>query len=327
MGNIRNVATFEELWFSKKAQEVRELVKTCPKNCWMVGTAAPVMKKYIRQTAPWVVKHKIKSLLGKPFDRNCLLQQFDVGQSPLQGDLRGGEAISMGDASMEMEDQVTTGGRMTATVLSNEKMTENVFLLEVERKDFLYSSGQNASIGPHLVYHKNRDYTFYSAPHENTLKFLIREVADGEISPLLMDVKPGDKVDVVGPYGDFTIQEKDNTSIKHLLIATGVGIGPFRSFITSHPDLDYKVIHGIRYVREEVMAREIDPDRYVSCVTAEAGGTFQGRVTDYLNTHEFEPDTYYYLCGNPHMLRDISDLLVKKGVPEEKIQVEPYYAY
>jgi radical SAM protein with 4Fe4S-binding SPASM domain len=94
MGNINEVDTFEELWFSEKAEAVREKVKTCPKNCWMVGTAAPVMKKYIKHPTKWVVKNKIKSMLGKPI---CVesIPKFDVGQSPLQGDLRGGNAITV----------------------------------------------------------------------------------------------------------------------------------------------------------------------------------------------------------------------------------------
>lgn len=87
MGNIRDYDTFEELWFGKQATKVRGLVKTCPKNCWMVGTAAPVMKKYIKHPVKWVVKNKIKSLLGKPI---CIdeIPVCDVGQDPLQGDLR-----------------------------------------------------------------------------------------------------------------------------------------------------------------------------------------------------------------------------------------------
>ena len=53
----------------------------------MVGTAAPVMKKYIKHPLGWVVKNKVKSLLGKPI---CIenIPHFDVGQDPLQGDLR-----------------------------------------------------------------------------------------------------------------------------------------------------------------------------------------------------------------------------------------------
>ncbi|MCB1702977.1 MAG: hypothetical protein KDI14_19365, partial [Halioglobus sp.] len=78
---------FADLWLSPAAREVRQLVSTCPKNCWMVGTAAPVMKKYIRHPLQWVAKNKIKSLLGKPV---CIkdIPHYDVGQDPLQGDLR-----------------------------------------------------------------------------------------------------------------------------------------------------------------------------------------------------------------------------------------------
>ena len=47
MGNIRDYSRFEDLWYSDQAEKVRTLVRQCPKNCWMVGTAAPVMKKYV----------------------------------------------------------------------------------------------------------------------------------------------------------------------------------------------------------------------------------------------------------------------------------------
>ncbi len=325
MGNIREVNNFEELWFSDRASEVRGLVRTCPKNCWMVGTAAPVMKKYIRHTAPWAIKHKIKSILGQKIDRGCLPIQFKVGQSPLQGDIRDGDAVDAGE--IDAEYLMVTGSRLSTNVLSNEKLTENVFLLEVERKDFVYCAGQNVSIGPHLEYHKSRDYTFYSAPNEKTLKFLIREVGKGEISPVLMDLEPGDKVDIVGPYGDFELRKDADLPSKHMFIATGVGIGPFRSFIESNPGIDYTIVHGIRYAQEMVMAREIDPQHYVACVTAEDGGAFRGRVTDYIRTLELDTQTFYYLCGNPYMLRDVYDTLVDKGTSEKMISVEPYYAY
>lgn len=86
MGNIHDYSNFEDLWFSNQAQRVRDLVKVCPKNCWMVGTAAPVMKKYIKHPTQWVIKNKIKSILGKDvcFDD---IPYFNVGQNPLQGDL------------------------------------------------------------------------------------------------------------------------------------------------------------------------------------------------------------------------------------------------
>lgn len=57
MGNLRR-ASFEEIWNSEKAAEVRARVKTCPKNCWMIGTASPAMKKHIVKPALWVVGRK-----------------------------------------------------------------------------------------------------------------------------------------------------------------------------------------------------------------------------------------------------------------------------
>ena len=89
MGNIRTAESFDALWNSEQAQKVRGLVRTCPKNCWMVGTAAPVMKKYIKHPATWVAKNKIKSLLGKSI---CIdhIPKCDVGQDSRQGDLREG---------------------------------------------------------------------------------------------------------------------------------------------------------------------------------------------------------------------------------------------
>ena len=84
MGNIRN-ASFDEIWHSRQAQKVRELVRTCPKNCWMVGTAAPVMKKYIKHPALWAIKNKLRVVRGQEL---CLDKRwYDVGQDPHQGDL------------------------------------------------------------------------------------------------------------------------------------------------------------------------------------------------------------------------------------------------
>ena len=86
MGNIKDFDSFEELWNSEKAIKVRNLVKICPKNCWMVGTASPVMKKYIKHPALWILENKTRCLLGKVSNYEKI-PYFDVGQNPLQGDL------------------------------------------------------------------------------------------------------------------------------------------------------------------------------------------------------------------------------------------------
>jgi radical SAM protein with 4Fe4S-binding SPASM domain len=104
MGNIREYSDFNDLWNSEQAFRVREMVSTCPKNCWMVGTAAPVMKKYIKHPTGWVVKNKVKSLLGKPI---CIdeIPYFDVGQDPRQGDLR--QSLSNVENEKEVETTYT----------------------------------------------------------------------------------------------------------------------------------------------------------------------------------------------------------------------------
>jgi radical SAM protein with 4Fe4S-binding SPASM domain len=86
MGNIRKIPDFQTIWTGEKAQRVREMVQKCPKNCWMVGTASPVMKKYIQAPFIWSVKNKVRSLMRKP----VLLDKcyYNVGQDPMQGDLR-----------------------------------------------------------------------------------------------------------------------------------------------------------------------------------------------------------------------------------------------
>ncbi len=57
MGNL-NEKSFDEIWYGDKAREVREKVKNCQKNCWMIGSVAPVMKKYIKVPLKWVINTK-----------------------------------------------------------------------------------------------------------------------------------------------------------------------------------------------------------------------------------------------------------------------------
>lgn len=57
MGNIHD-ADFMTIWTSEQADKVRAMVAKCPKNCWMVGTASPVMHKYIKHPAKWALKNK-----------------------------------------------------------------------------------------------------------------------------------------------------------------------------------------------------------------------------------------------------------------------------
>jgi radical SAM protein with 4Fe4S-binding SPASM domain len=68
MGNIKETESFDSIWSSPQAEIVRQSVRTCPKNCWMVGTAAPVMRKYILKLLPWIFTNRLKCMRGLPID-------------------------------------------------------------------------------------------------------------------------------------------------------------------------------------------------------------------------------------------------------------------
>ena len=64
MGNL-NTQTWDELWNSPEAEKVRDKVRHCDRNCWMIGSVSPAMHKYIKVPAMWVLKHKVKALFTK----------------------------------------------------------------------------------------------------------------------------------------------------------------------------------------------------------------------------------------------------------------------
>jgi Fe-coproporphyrin III synthase len=61
-GNIRE-KPFQELWAGPRAQDIRNMVKTCPRACWMMGSAAEPIKKRFLVVLRWVLAQKFgKSL-------------------------------------------------------------------------------------------------------------------------------------------------------------------------------------------------------------------------------------------------------------------------
>ncbi|RJQ56195.1 MAG: radical SAM protein [Nitrospiraceae bacterium] len=64
MGNIR-AQSFESIWNSEQANKVREIVRSCQKQCWMVGSAAPAIKKHPLKPLTWVISNKLRLVFGK----------------------------------------------------------------------------------------------------------------------------------------------------------------------------------------------------------------------------------------------------------------------
>jgi len=81
MGNL-NRQSWEALWQSPEAEEVRRRVRRCDRNCWMIGSVSPAMHKYLWVPGLWVVWHKLKSLfLNKPYSmyENKILRDYRDG--------------------------------------------------------------------------------------------------------------------------------------------------------------------------------------------------------------------------------------------------------
>ena len=74
MGNL-NEQNWDELWNSEQADRVREKVRHCGRNCWMIGSVSPAMHKYIWVPAAWVIKHKFLRYFK---DKKYSMYELDV---------------------------------------------------------------------------------------------------------------------------------------------------------------------------------------------------------------------------------------------------------
>ncbi len=218
---------------------------------------------------------------------------------------------------------LTTKKKRTACkVLEIRNLTESTAVVRFERQGFEFEPGQYARVGvegdPEI-----RDYSIYSGSNQDYVEVLVRRVEDGLVSKQLCDLAVGDEVSVGGPYGHFKLIEEVRDK-PLLLIATGTGISPYRSFTESYPDLNYQLIHGTALLEENYEA-EFYGENYFHCVSREEGGDYKGRVTEYLKTLEIAPDTNAFLCGNCDMIYEAFDMLQDQGVPTARIHTEVYF--
>ena len=67
LGNLKE-KSWDEIWNGQRAEEVRQMVKGCKKNCWMIGSVTPAIWHYPVKPVLWVLKNKIKLMLEKELD-------------------------------------------------------------------------------------------------------------------------------------------------------------------------------------------------------------------------------------------------------------------
>lgn len=172
---------------------------------------------------------------------------------------------------------------------------------------------------------ENREYSVYSGEKDDYLEVLVREVEGGKVSGKLKKLKSGAEIDVNGPFGFFKFNPEKYSSKKFLFVATGTGISPFHSFVRTFPELDYRLIHGVRLKEEAYEHFDFQREKVTLCLSGEETGDFNGRVTDFLFTQKIDGETNCFLCGNSEMIYEVFDILTGKGIPVANIYSEVYF--
>ena len=98
---------------------------------------------------------------------------------------------------------------------------------------------------------KSRPYSIASGPAENELRFVIREMAGGEVSPWLMKQKPGELIRITPPFGWFRPGQDIGDDL-FVFLATGTGIAPFLSYVQTFEKAPELCLYGIRHEADAI---------------------------------------------------------------------------
>ncbi len=186
-----------------------------------------------------------------------------------------------------------------------------------------------------------RAYSIASANYEENLEFLSIKVPDGPLTSRLQHLKEGDEI-LVSKKPVGTLVVSDLLPGKNLfLFGTGTGLAPFMS-IVKDPEVYERferviLVHGVRWVSELAYADYLEEELpnnehfgemvngklvYYPTVTREEFRN-RGRITQLIESGKLcedlglpplNPQTdRAMLCGSPHMLADVSQLLDNLG--------------
>lgn len=250
----------------------------------------------------------------------------------------------------------------THRVISCDHPAPGTALLRLERRGLDFRPGQYLALGlPGDG--RFREYSLHSGTSAPWLEFLIREV--GAVSRALGALTPGAAVELEGPFGFFTLDDSELADARPmawggdgpagaaplLLLATGVGIAPFHSLVTSFPELDYLLLHGVRCAAEQYSRGDFAPGRRIACLSGpeawapedRAGqaahqatnAVFDGRVTAWLRGKQddlarrwgadWAERALCLLAGNSDMVHDAWDILADAGVTASRIRTEIFF--
>lgn len=168
------------------------------------------------------------------------------------------------------------------------------------------------------------------------------KVNPGVCSSYIYSLKPGDKVTISGPYGEFHVKDTKNEMI---FIGGGAGMAPMRShildqFLTRHTDRKASFWYGGRSLRELfyiddfkkieaenpnfkfniALSAPLPEDNWTGYV----GNIHEVLFENYLKSHEAPEDIEYYLCGPPMMTQAVLKMLDNLGVPKDNIMFDDF---
>ncbi len=196
-----------------------------------------------------------------------------------------------------------------------------------------------------------RAYSMANYPEEKgILKFNIRvaspppgsTVPPGLMSSWVFSLKPGDKVSVFGPFGEFFAKQ---TKSEMVFIGGGAGMAPMRAHIFDqllriHTDRKITFWYGARSLKEMFYVDEFDNldaenenfSWHVALSDPLPEDNWEGKTgfihqvlfDNYLKDHPAPEDCEYYLCGPPMMNKAVVDMLLNLGVEPENILLDDF---
>lgn len=187
-----------------------------------------------------------------------------------------------------------------------------------------------------------------SVPREQGPKLL--PVNPGIASSYVFTRKPGDKVTISGPYGEFLLPENDPDNIEYIFVGGGAGMAPLRSHImqlfkTLRTNRTVHFFYGARALVEAFYLEDFaelekefpnfkfhlaldrpDPEADAAGVAYTAGFVHNVMYETYLKDHETPEDIKYFMCGPPMMVASVNKLLDSLGVPVENVLYDNFGA-
>jgi len=173
-------------------------------------------------------------------------------------------------------------------------------------------------------------------------KNILQKVPSGISSSYIFSKKPGEKVTISGPYGEFFINESD---AEMMYIGGGAGMAPMRSHIlhlfeTLKTTRRVTFWYGARSKKEifyEEDFRKLEKEFpnftfHIALSDAKPEDRWEGMtgfiheaiLEHYLKDHVEPEDIEYYLCGPPAMLNAIDVMLYDLGVDKENIRYDEF---